>query len=474
MLFNSWTFVWFLILFFIGYWFTFNKTVRLQNAFIALSSFIFYGWWDVRFLLLLLLSLIVDFSVGYYLEQTTNLSKRKALLYFSLLFNLGILALFKYYNFFAQSTSHFLQLFGFHPDFVTINIVLPIGISFYTFQSLSYTIEVYRKKLKATSDIAAYAAFISFFPQLVAGPIERAAHMLPQYYRHRKFNYYKAAVGMRMILWGMFKKVVIADTCAGYANDAFNNYLHRDGLTLIIGAIYFAFQIYGDFSGYTDIARGLAKLFGFELKVNFLYPYFSKNIADFWRRWHISLTSWFRDYVYIPLGGSRQSKAITIRNTFAVFLVSGLWHGANWTFICWGLLHALFMLPLLLFNLTKKPLYTVETTNKVNWRDILQIGITFSLAVIAWVFFRALDIQTAFDYLRHMLHITVLTLPGKSDAFILVIILIFIDWIGRKNESAIEGFLQQFPKLKYVLYLSFGLLIYVNFSRQTSFIYFQF
>jgi D-alanyl-lipoteichoic acid acyltransferase DltB (MBOAT superfamily) len=298
--------------------------------------------------------------------------------------------------------------------------------------------------------------------------------MLPQYYQRRTFHYQSAAEGMRMILWGLFKKVVIADTCAGYANDAFSNYQHRDGLTLIIGAIYFAFQIYGDFSGYTDIARGLGKLFGFQLNVNFLYPYFSKNIADFWRRWHISLTTWFRDYVYFPLGGSRKSKAVTIRNTFIVFLVSGLWHGANWTFVCWGLLHALFMLPLLLFDVAKKPLYTPAAINKVTLHDVLQMGITFMLAVIAWVFFRAPDVGAAFGYLRGMANISALTLPGKGDAFLLVLLLLVVDWVGRKHENALEGFLQQFPKAKYALYLSLGLLIYINFSRQTSFIYFQF
>lgn len=476
MLFNSWVFVLFWIVFFFLYWFVFNKSIKLQNAFIAIASFVFYGWWDWRFLLLLWLSLIVDFCVGYFLEIIENKSKRKLLIVLSIAFNIGLLMFFKYFNFFSDSFESLAHSFGWQVDFVTLNLILPVGISFYTFQSLSYTIEVYNKKLKGTKDIFAYAAFISFFPQLVAGPIERAANMLPQYYKKRVFNYTQSVKGMQLILWGLFKKVVVADTCAIFANNAFNNYTQHDGFNLIMGAVFFSFQIYGDFSGYTDIARGLGKILGFELKINFMYPYFSRSIAEFWRRWHISLSSRFRDYVYIPLGGSRSSKAITIRNTAVVFLVSGFWHGANWTFIVWGALHAIYYVPLVIINKHKSFTDTVAFNRSMpSFKELsLMIG-TFILALIAWVFFRADSVEHAFAFLKGMTNFKGFHNFGLIRCLPFISIMLLVDWVGRNNECALSDFVAKFPKwFRYVIYLIIAVCVYANFSGEQEFIYFRF
>ena len=332
MLFNSIDFAVFLPIVFIFYWWVTAKNLKLQNGLIVVSSLIFYGWWDWRFLSLLLFSSFVDYGIGLALKNENRAQKRKFLLCVSLFLNLGLLSFFKYFNFFIANFKSAFTFFGHSLDVPSLNIILPVGISFYTFQTLSYGIDVYRRKLEPTRDIVAFLAFVSFFPQLVAGPIERATHLLPQFYSKRVFNYDKAVDGLRLILWGFFKKIVIADNAALYVNDIFTNYTQYSGGTLILGAVLFAFQIYGDFSGYSDIAIGLARLFGFDLMRNFKYPYFSKNIAEFWKKWHISLTTWFRDYLYLPLGGNRGSLFFKIRNVFIVFLVSGFWHGAKWTF----------------------------------------------------------------------------------------------------------------------------------------------
>ncbi len=476
MLFNSWIFLGFMPLVFLLYWLVFNKTIRLQNGFLTFASFVFYGWWSIRFLQLLFLSLLVDFSVGLLLENAKKQCLRKLLITFSIFFNIGLLCFFKYFNFFADSLKEFLLLFGMKPDFVTLDILLPVGISFYTFQSLSYTIQVYRGKMRATKDIIAYAAYISFFPQLVAGPIEKATHFLPQFQTKRRFNYQQASQGMKLILWGYFKKVVIADTCAFYADMTFNNIHNFSGQDLIMGAIYFSFQIYCDFSGYTDIARGLAKLLGFELIVNFRYPYFSRNIVEFWRRWHISLSTWFRDYLFIPLGGSYSTLAVTIRNIFVVFLISGLWHGANVTFIVWGLLHAFYYLSLLLFNKTTSTLKEIIADKRTfpSINELTSMLFTFMLVTIAWVFFRAHTVGEAFDYLQGMLNITGFSLIGKRDALILVLVLLAIEWLGRHNTSALEELIGRVPRWRYLIYIVIGLLILTNFSKEASFIYFQF
>ena len=348
MLFNSIEFAIFLPIVFLLYWFVFQRNLKLQNFFLLVVSYIFYGWWDWRFLSLIVFSSFVDYFVGVGLKKEENQSKRKLLLLTSILVNLGFLGFFKYYNFFADNFVEAFTLFGKQLNTYSLNIVLPVGISFYTFQTLSYSIDVYKRKLEPTEDVISFFAFVSFFPQLVAGPIERATNLLPQFYKKRKFDYSQAVDGMRQILWGLFKKIVIADNAAKVVNDVFSNYQDLNGSMLLIGGIFFAFQIYGDFSGYSDIAIGTARLFGFNLMKNFAFPYFSRDIAEFWRRWHISLSTWFRDYLYIPLGGSRGGTWMKVRNTFAIFIVSGFWHGANWTFIIWGTLNAIYFLPLLL------------------------------------------------------------------------------------------------------------------------------
>ncbi len=348
MLFNSIDFAIFLPIVFILYWFVTNKYLKLQNFLIIAASYFFYGWWDWRFLTLIFFSTIIDFSVGLGLLKLQNNNQRKLLLFTSIAVNLGVLCFFKYYNFFLDNFITAFSFFGTSIKANSLQVILPIGISFYTFQALSYAIDIYKRKLTPIKDFIAFSAFVCFFPQLVAGPIERATNLLPQFYNKRTFDYSNAVDGLRQILWGLFKKIVIADNCAEYANLIFNNSSSYSGSTLVLGALFFTFQIYCDFSGYSDIAIGTARLFGISLMQNFNFPYFSRDIAEFWRRWHISLSSWFRDYIYIPLGGSRGSTWIKIRNTFVVFILSGFWHGANWTFIVWGALNAAYILPYLI------------------------------------------------------------------------------------------------------------------------------
>ncbi len=389
MLFNSIDFAFFLPIVFILYWFVTNKDLRLQNLLIVTASYVFYGWWDWRFLSLIFFSTIVDYTIGRKLKIEENKIKRKTLLWTSILVNLGFLGFFKYYNFFVDNFITAFSFFGQDIQANSLNIILPVGISFYTFQTLSYTIDVYKRKLEPTNDFIAFSAFVSFFPQLVAGPIERATHLLPQFYSKRTFDYSKAVDGMRQILWGLFKKIVIADNCAEFANQIFNNSADMNGSTLVLGALFFTFQIYGDFSGYSDIAIGTSRLFGFDLMRNFNFPYFSRDIAEFWRRWHISLSTWFRDYLYIPLGGSRGGTWMKVRNTFVIFIISGFWHGANWTFIVWGALNAIYFLPLLLTNNNRNNLETVAQGKLLpSIKELSLMLLTFGLTVFAWIFFQ--------------------------------------------------------------------------------------
>ncbi len=350
MLFNSIDFAIFLPIVFILYWFVTNKNLRLQNVLLLVASYFFYACWDWRFLFLLMFSTLLDYYTGLKMAEAESQKKKRFWFWLSIVVNLGFLGVFKYYNFFAESFAEALSLLGLQVNPWTLSIILPVGISFYTFHGLSYVIDIYKDRIKAEKNFVDYAVFVSFFPLLVAGPIERATHLLPQIKKKRTFDYTKAVDGLRQILWGLFKKIVIADSCAEYANMIFNNSADHSGSTLVLGAIFFTFQIYGDFSGYSDIALGTARLFGIELLRNFAFPYFSRDIAEFWRRWHISLSSWFRDYLYIPLGGSKGGTWMKVRNTFIIFLVSGFWHGANWTFIAWGALNAIYFLPLLLTN----------------------------------------------------------------------------------------------------------------------------
>ena len=386
MLFNSVEFLFFLPIVFFLYWFLFKNKLNLQNLFIVVASYLFYGWWDWRFLLLIVFSTLLDYVIGLKMITSKTEKSRKLLLTISLITNLGLLFVFKYYHFFIDSFAIAFPYLTSSNSIFNLTIILPVGISFYTFQTLSYNIDIYKHKLKPTSNFIAFAAFVSFFPQLVAGPIERATHLLPQFLKNRKFNYPQAVTGIQLIAWGFFKKLVIADNAAIIVNGIFNNYQTQTSTSLILGAILFAFQIYGDFSGYSDIAIGLSRLFGFDLMTNFKFPYLSKNISEFWKRWHISLSTWFRDYVYIPLGGSKTTKQKAIRNILIVFIVSGFWHGANWTFIFWGMIHALLYIPLFLGSTLKLP-------------KVIKITWTFLLVTLAWIFFRAKNIKEAFEYI---------------------------------------------------------------------------
>ena len=479
MLFNSIDFAIFLPIVFTLYWVLRNQ-LKLQNLLIVVASYIFYGMWDWRFLFLILFSTVVDYTMGILIERNDSKNKKKLFLWISILVNLGFLGYFKYSNFFLENFVYAFSFLGQDLKFRGLEIVLPVGISFYTFQTLSYTIDVYRKKLSPTKDFIAFSAFVSFFPQLVAGPIERATHLLPQFYRKRKFDYELAVNGMRQILWGLFKKVVIADNCAQFANQIFNNYEDYSGSTLILGAVFFTFQIYGDFSGYSDIAIGISRLFGFDLMRNFAYPYFSRDIAEFWRRWHISLSTWFRDYLYIPLGGSRGGMWMKIRNTFIIFLVSGFWHGANWTFIVWGALNALYFLPLLLSGKNRNHLEVVAYDKSLpSFKEILQIGVTFGLTVFAWIFFRAENLGHAFGYISRIFHKTIFSVPAIvkdcKQILILLIFFLIIEWLGRRKHFALEFEKGDHRFLKWTLYSLIVLLIGLFMqTEETPFIYFQF
>jgi len=478
MLFNSIEFALFLPIVFALYWFVFNRNIKLQNALILVSSYFFYGWWDWRFLLLISFSTVVDFVVGKQLHKEGIRSKRKLLLWLSLLTNLGLLGFFKYYNFFIDNFVEAFTFMGRDINILSISIILPVGISFYTFQTLSYTIDIYRKKNRPTSDFVAFCAFVSFFPQLVAGPIERATNLLPQFFEKRKFDYTKAADGLRQILWGLFKKVVIADNCAEFANQIFNNSTSYNGSTLMIGAVFFAFQIYGDFSGYSDIAIGTSRLFGFNLMRNFNFPYFSRDIAEFWRKWHISLSTWFRDYLYIPLGGSSGSTSKKIRNTFIVFIVSGFWHGANWTYVVWGLLNALLFLPLLLSGKNRNHLDTVSKGQIIpGIRELSSMGLTFFCTTIAWIFFRAESLSHAFQYLSEIFSSSFLSIPEvrPSNITILLCLFILMEWLGRHNQFAIEKLGLNWKRVfRYGLYTALSMLILYHSGKDQEFIYFQF
>lgn len=479
MFFNSLDFAVFLPIVFMLYWFVASKNLRLQNALIVAASYVFYCWWDWRFLSLIIFSSLVDYYISGLLTQEKRTPRRKLYLWLSILVNLGFLGFFKYYNFFIDNFVEAFSFLGASIQPNTLNIILPVGISFYTFQTLSYTIDVYKRKLEPTQDIVSFLAFVSFFPQLVAGPIERATHLLPQFYKKREFHYSKAVDGCRQILWGLFKKVVIADQCAQYANDIFNNATDYSGSTLIMGALFFTFQIYGDFSGYSDIAIGTSRLFGFDLKQNFATPYFSRDIAEFWRRWHISLATWFRDYLYIPLGGSRGGAWMKVRNTFIIFLVSGFWHGANWTFIIWGLLNAIYFLPLLLLNRNRNNLGVIAGNRLLpSVRELFSMAGTFGITVFAWIFFRANSLTHALAYVRGIFSEGLVTLPEvrPSDLIATIIIFMSVEWLGRRDKHALENILvQRYRVIKWSFYLLIFALILVYSNESTQeFIYFQF
>lgn len=455
----------------------------VQNSFLLCASYFFYGWWDWRFLFLILLSTLVDYYVGKALQRSDSKGKSRKLVVLSLLVNLGALFYFKYFNFFVDSFREAFSFFGQHFESSSLDIILPVGISFYTFQTLSYTIDVYRKELKAEDDFISFATYVSFFPQLVAGPIERAANLLPQFSVKKSFDYELAKSGVQLILWGFFKKIVIADNCAVFANAIFNDHQEYNWHSLILGTFFFTFQIYGDFSGYSDIAIGTARLFGFTLKRNFAFPYFSRDIAEFWRRWHISLSTWFRDYLYIPLGGSRGSTGKKIRNIFIIFIVSGFWHGANWTFIIWGALNALYFLPLMLLDKNRQNIEIVgDGKFFVGFKELLPMLVTFLLTMLAWIFFRAESLTQALEIVTRIFTFynrSVSDFVFTKKVWLLIAYLmffIFVEWLGRTKENPIV-FNGRFPKMaKWAFYIILAVLILDNFSNSASqeFIYFDF
>lgn len=486
MLFNSIQFALFLPIVFLLYWFVFDRLIgksewqlRLQNAFVVVASYVFYGWWDWRFLVLIAFTSFCSWGSGILIGKAKTRKTAKTWTTLNIILNLGILALFKYYDFFV---TEFGQLFHLSTDGLLLKVILPVGISFYTFQALSYSIDVYRGKIEPTKDIIAFFAFISFFPQLVAGPIERATNLLPQFLKKREFDYDTAVDGVRQILWGLFKKIVVADNCAVFVDEVFKTYTEQTGSTLLLAAIFFTFQIYGDFSGYSDIAIGTAKLFGIKLMRNFNVPYFSRDIAEFWRRWHISLTTWFRDYVYIPLGGSRVSKVKVIRNTFVIFLLSGFWHGANWTFIAWGAYHAVLFLPLILTGKNRK--YTnqvAEDRMLPTLKEAGQMLLTFFLAVMGWIIFRSSGMPTMMGYFKGLMQFGTLrasyrffTLPEMWPTNLFVILMLAVEWLQRGKEHGMDLCMIKQVWLRALIYYSMVFVMIIASGKSSTFIYFQF
>ncbi|WP_455607311.1 MBOAT family O-acyltransferase [Bacteroides sp.] len=477
MLFNSIEFLIFLPIVFILYWTAFGKSLKLQNLFVVLVSYLFYGWWDWRFLLLIAFTTFCSFASGLLIEHfRNNRTYARMVCGVNIVINLLILAVFKYYNFFVST---FCETFlGGTKQDLLLNVILPVGISFYTFQALSYSIDVYRNKIGATRDAVAFFAFVSFFPQLVAGPIERATNLLPQFLEKRNFDYMAAVDGMRQIIWGFFKKVVIADNCAVYVNRVFSDYGTESSSSLWMGAVFFSIQIYGDFSGYSDIAIGTGRLFGVKLMRNFNYPYFSRDIAEFWRRWHISLTTWFRDYVYIPLGGSRVTKLKVVRNTFIIFLISGFWHGANMTFVFWGVFHALLFIPLILCGQNRRYLNAVaENSHLPSLREFCSMFGTFCMATIGWILFRAETLTDGVRYFGNMFSVSLFTLPsGKFQVLqcvVMISVMILFEWINRTRQHGFE--ISRWPRhVRYMLYIGFCFVIWLFRGDSSSFIYFQF
>ncbi len=467
MLFNSIHYLWFLPLVFGLYW-GLLKGHRSQNILLIIASYVFYGWWDPRFLALLFISSFSDYWLGIWIGSSEHERTRKRALVLSLVFNLGILGFFKYFNFFIESAAAALEAFGLEPHLTTLRIVLPVGVSFYTFQSISYTIEIYRRQMKPVRDPWAYLAFVSFFPHMVAGPIMRAIDLLPQMTTERRFLYKEAVSGLRLILYGLFKKVVIADTLAPLANEVFEHHRWVGSPDLILGMVYFAIQIYGDFSGYSDIAIGSAKLFGIELMTNFRTPYLSRNIGDFWQRWHISLSSWFRDFLYIPLGGNRVSKSRRLLNTFITFVVSGFWHGANWTYLLWGAIHGALYIPLVGRKTGS------ASAHPSMFRIGLQVIGTFLVVCLAWVFFRSLTVSKAFRYIKGIFTQDIVSMPEYPSGIPFVVLMFVLDILNRHHVRDPFGQVQNKP-MRYAIYMTMALGVILFSTREdVQFIYFQF
>lgn len=474
MLFNSIEYLFFLPIVFLLYWFVF-KSLRWQNLLVVVASYIFYGWWDWRFLLLIAFTTLCSYLSGLKIESLRANMKGKFYAIGNICINLFILGVFKYFNFFAENFVVAFNSIGINLHPVTLQLILPVGISFYTFQALSYTIDVYRGKLDATRDPISFFAFISFFPQLVAGPIERATNLLPQFQKERHFDYATAVDGTKQILWGLFKKMVIADNCADIVDTVWNDFSSCSSPMLILSAVFFSFQIYGDFSGYSDIAIGTGKLFGIRLMRNFNLPYFSRSVAEFWKRWHISLNTWFVDYLYIPLGGSREGKWKTVRNTFIIFFLSGLWHGANWTYVTWGLYHAALFIPLLIIGKNKRYKDTVAEGRLLpTFTEFRQVITTFALAVFGWIIFRANSISDFYGYISSIVNNWNMTL-GLSGikALSFIVILIVVEWINRTKEHAFAFRLNSIVA-RWSVYILVAFMCLTQAGKQVQFIYFQF
>ncbi|MFT3793790.1 MBOAT family O-acyltransferase [Flavobacterium sp.] len=478
MLFNTVSFAVFLPIVLVLYWFVTPKKLAWQNFLLLVSSYFFYACWDWRFLFLLVFSTALDYCTGIMIADAGSRKRKRFWLTLSIVINLGFLGIFKYYNFFVESFADGLSLLGIQSSFTTLNIILPVGISFYTFHGISYIVDIFRDRVKPERNFVNYSVFVSFFPLLVAGPIERATHLLPQIRTKRVFSSVQFNDGLRQILWGLFKKVVIADNCGVFVDQIFNDSAHQSGSTLVFGAIMFSFQLYGDFSGYTDIALGTARLMGIELLRNFAFPYFARDIAEFWRRWHISLTTWFKDYVYIPLGGSKVSRGKQIRNTFIIFLLSGFWHGASWKFLCWALINACYFLPLLLSEQHRKHMEIVAYDRVwPNLKEVWQMVATFMLTVFSRIFFRADDVGHAFSFIKGIFNESLFTFPTVFPVAILLLIAAFmiVEWFGRRNAYAIADLFQTKPVvLRWGFYylVVFAIFYYSNSGQQ--FIYFQF
>lgn len=479
MLFNSLEFLVFLPIVFFLYWFVCNRNYKIQNTFIVVASYIFYGWWDWRFLLLIAFTSLCSWLAGLCIEK--HHEKAKLINACNIILNLTILGIFKYYDFFVQSFAD--AFLGGNSEGLLLNIILPVGISFYTFQALSYSIDVYKGKISATKDMIQFFAFVSFFPQLVAGPIERATNLLPQFAKPRTFEYSVAVDGCRQMLWGFFKKIVIADNCAPIVDQIFSNYQTINGATLLIGAVLFSFQIYGDFSGYSDIAIGVAKLFGIQLKQNFSIPYFSRDIAEFWRRWHISLTTWFRDYVYIPLGGSRCSKIKVARNTMVIFLLSGLWHGANWTFIVWGMYHALLFLPLIMLGKNRKYTDTVGSNSSFpSIKECAQMCSTFLFVALGWIIFRSETIVDAYNYIAGIFDSSFFEMRRNVSVqynpilqtFAFIVFMVSMEWMFRRKRFCMDFSNDSNKFIRIACYYALLFAIFMFGAQPAQFIYFQF
>ncbi|GHT18975.1 O-acyltransferase [Bacteroidia bacterium] len=487
MLFNSIEFGIFLPIVFLLYW-AISKNVKAQNVFLLAASYFFYGWWDWRYLSLVLLCSITNYSAGVLMMKTELQKRRRLILTVCCLVSFGVLGVFKYYDFFVTSFVDAFSLLGIQLQTKTLQLILPVGISFYTFHTLSYTIDVYRRKFEPTRDVVSFFLFVSIFPLAMAGPIERATNLLPQIYRRRTFDYDLAVDGMRQILWGLFKKMVIADNCATIANEIFNNSANYSGSSLLLGAVFFTFQIYGDFSGYSDMALGIGKLLGFRFLQNFRFPYFSRDIAEFWRRWHISLNTWFRDYLYIPLGGSRGSQWQVVRNTFIIFLVSGFWHGANWTFISWGAYHAILFLPVILLGKNRKYTDTVAEGKRLpSLKELCQMAFTFGLVVFGWILFRAENITHAWNYILGIFSASLFTMPNLSirpdirvDGTVITLcfiaIFLLVEWLNRQKQHGLQIDNVKYPILRWIFYYAiiYAIIKYPGGEDTQQFIYFQF